>query len=69
MDNASGEFIRVSEIYLGDWFGAMDIIFRLDGKIYVYTVEQATDGTYCSAFDPEYNHVATELKPKRRRRR
>lgn len=67
--NTSGEFIRVSEVYLGDMFGAIDIIFRLDGKVYIYTVEQAADGTYCSAFDPEYNHVATELKPKRRRRR
>ena len=67
MSDASGEFIRVKEIYLGDFFGALDIIFSLDDKTYIYTVEQAADGTYCSAFDPDYKHVATEIKRRRRR--
>jgi hypothetical protein len=67
MSDASGEFIKVNEIYLGDLFGALDIIFSLDNKIYIYTVEQTADGIYCSAFDPDYEHIATEIKRRRRR--
>lgn len=61
------EFICVREIYLSDLAGAVDIEFSLNGKRYLFTVEQSADGRYCSAFDRDYNHVATEIKDKRRR--
>jgi len=66
INDTDGEFVRVSQVYLGDFFSAIDIEFALDGKRYIFTVEQDMDG-YCSGFDPDYNHVATEVKRRRRR--
>lgn len=68
INDSDGEFVRVSQVYLGDFFSAIDIVFTLNGKQYLFTVEQDTDG-YCSGFDPDYNHVATEIKRNKRRRR
>jgi len=63
-----GRFIRIRNIFLGDRFGAIDIIFKHDGKIYLLTVEQTINGDYCSAFDPDYRHTAKEIKPKSRKK-
>lgn len=61
------KFVKIQEVYMGDEFGAIDIIFELNGKIYLYTVEQTADGKYCSGLDPMYEHSARELRTQKRK--
>ena len=62
-----GRVVKIRDIVLGDRFGAVDIVFKHDGKKYLLTVEQTIDGDYCSAFDPNYRHTARELRTARKR--
>ena len=67
-DDFIGKFIKVNKIYLADLFGAIDVLFVLNDRYYIYTIEQTIDGEYCSGFDPQYQHVARESFRKKRRR-